>query len=296
MKKALVIYNPVAGWKKITDIPKNIMISLAKNKYQYEWFETSPKGIRGIDRVLKNRYDRIIVAGGDGTVSHVAAYLIKHRKKTPIGIVPLGTANLVAGSLNIPLIDVRRAVNLSIREKPKPFDVLLVNKRHVSLVGVGQGYDTIFIKGATRPLKRKYGFIAYIISFLKTFFFYRSKKYTLVIDNKKYEVYAKLVLALNSLSLPYTLIGKHISPQDGLVNIAVFNPRSIYGLFIMLIQFFLRLPRAKKPKFKDFTAKKITIQQKGTNKFQIDGEVMKGKKVEVKILPKALNIVFKKKF
>jgi diacylglycerol kinase family enzyme len=54
-----------------------------------------------LERALAAGGDRVFVLGGDGTVLAVAAELIA--KPVPLAIIPLGTANLLARDLGIPL-------------------------------------------------------------------------------------------------------------------------------------------------------------------------------------------------
>lgn len=54
-----------------------------------------------LQQALADDCDRVFVLGGDGTVLAVAAQLLE--RKIPLGIIPLGTANLLARDLGIPL-------------------------------------------------------------------------------------------------------------------------------------------------------------------------------------------------
>src|SRR4051794_21697998 len=54
-----------------------------------------------VRRAVESGTGLVIAAGGDGTVSSVAAGVVG--KEVPLGIIPLGTANVLAGELGIPL-------------------------------------------------------------------------------------------------------------------------------------------------------------------------------------------------
>ena len=296
MKKALIIFNPVAGANKIRNIPKIIQDSLNQNDYSYEWFETMPVASQPLDQFINQKFDKIIVSGGDGTVREVVTFMVQNNIKTPLGIIAQGTANLVATSLNIPVFSIKKAIDFALHKNGIPLDVMVINEKHIGLIAAGQGYDSVFIQGATRSLKRKYGFIAYIISFLKTFFLYPSKNYKIVIDGKRYYATGKLAAVFNLLSLGNTKIGNHISPQDGLLNIAVFNPKSLYDILKISISFLLRIKRIKKPKMQIFEGKNVSINMKKGKWIQIDGETFKGKNLQIKVKPQAINIIYEKQF
>jgi diacylglycerol kinase family enzyme len=77
---------------------------------------------------------RIVVgAGGDGTVSSVAAGIIGSR--ATLGILPLGTLNHFAKDLHIPL-DLRQAV-------------AVIAARHLARVDVGQVNDRVFVNNCS---------------------------------------------------------------------------------------------------------------------------------------------------
>jgi diacylglycerol kinase family enzyme len=77
-----------------------------------------------VERALRLPLDAVVAAGGDGTISTVAAKLAG--SGVPLGILPLGTRNHFAKDLGIPL-DLREAVDCIARGTPHPVDVAEVN-------------------------------------------------------------------------------------------------------------------------------------------------------------------------
>lgn len=80
------------------------------------------------------RYDAVIVGGGDGTISGAAGLFAESGK--PLGILPLGTMNLFARSLRVPM-EFDAAVAAVLSAKPAKVDLCSVNGRifthHVAL-------------------------------------------------------------------------------------------------------------------------------------------------------------------
>jgi diacylglycerol kinase family enzyme len=66
------------------------------------------------------RPDAVVVGGGDGTIAHAAALLASNGP--PLGIVPLGTLNLLARDLHIPTT-LDDAIRVLAGAKPRPIDL-----------------------------------------------------------------------------------------------------------------------------------------------------------------------------
>ncbi len=283
MKKVLVIFNPVAGVKKWGDSKSIIQSILKKEGYEYEWFETTKTEKQPLEQFLGNEYYRIIVSGGDGTVAEVSSFMIHNKIKTPLVILPQGSANILAISLLLPL-NIRLALRYGLKNKGKLLDAMHINRKQYGMICTGCGYDTLIMRRTPRSLKRKLGVFAYIWIMLKTIFIYRSRPYKLTIDGKRRVVIAKTILIFNILPLGHLKITKpfitnQIIPNDGLLNIYVLNPRPIRDLFHFNKQ------------LKVFQGKTISIKSKKKRHFQIDGDVFKGKTMQIEVLPKAINIV-----
>jgi diacylglycerol kinase family enzyme len=77
-----------------------------------------------LDALLAAGAERVYALGGDGTVLAVATALLG--RDVALGIVPLGTANLLARDLDMPL-DPERAVDMLITAVPTRIDVGRVN-------------------------------------------------------------------------------------------------------------------------------------------------------------------------
>ncbi|MDP4008129.1 MAG: diacylglycerol kinase family protein [Candidatus Peregrinibacteria bacterium] len=279
MKKVLVIYNPISGAKARRDVEGILKDEIEKNGYSYTWFGTLPRPKQPLEKLFKESFHRIIVVGGDGTVAEVADFLIQQKIKTPMVIVPRGTANLLAITLGISLISVRRAVSMGLQQNGRPIDAMHVNKKHYALTAIGKGYDAFVMKNTTRAAKKRWGLLAYIYTFAKHYFFHRSHAYDLTIDGKKHHTIAKSIVVFNALPIPIVKIGGKVNPNDGLLNIAIFNPRLFRATTLAT-----------------FTGKNITIHSDEDCEFDLDGELIHGHTVSIEVIKSALNIVYTKKF
>jgi len=102
-------------------------------------------------------YDAVIAAGGDGTIRHVAAALIG--TETPLGIIPVGTGNVLAHEIGLAatagavapmLLDGAIATVACALANAEPF-----------LLMVGAGFDARVLGALDQRLKSRVGKMAY---------------------------------------------------------------------------------------------------------------------------------------
>jgi diacylglycerol kinase family enzyme len=271
--KIFTVFNPVSGAKKWSNVPEVVKETLKKNDHEFFWFETQ-KTARGewqnFPLAKIAGADKIIVIGGDGTVSEVIDFLLRNKLKIPLIILPCGSANLLAGSLGIfpsPLgVGIGAALEKSLKNTaPQLLDAMLVNRSRYGMIAVGRGYDAFVMKETARPLKRKFGLFAYALTILKTALFYRAAPYRLTVDGTRHHVFAKTIVVINILPLPKFLI----NPRDGILDVFALTGRH---------------------RLLHYTGKNISIKAKKELRFEIDGEVFKGKTVTIEVIRNAVQI------
>lgn len=139
------------------------------------WFETAEDdpGRGAAASAVERGCGLVIAAGGDGTVRAVASYL--GDSGTPLadlGIVPLGTGNLLARNLGVPLGNPKAAFELALRSEGAPLDLGQVkfttadgaSEKLGFVVMVGFGIDAQMIVETDDELKAKAGWLAYVES------------------------------------------------------------------------------------------------------------------------------------
>lgn len=118
---------------------------------------------------LSTGADAVVAVGGDGTVRDVAAQLAHGR--VPLGVVPVGTANLFARNLELPLRDVAAAARVAVGGRRAAVDVGRVTltrgdgereRARAFLVVAGVGNDALAVEAASLRGKRRLGWASYI--------------------------------------------------------------------------------------------------------------------------------------
>ena len=112
------------------------------------------------DAAARAGADVVIAAGGDGTVNEVVNGLDGH--DTPLGIVPLGTANDFARQVGIPS-DADHAMDVILRRKPVRIDSASLNGRRFLNVSTG-GLGAAATAETPADAKETLGPVAYAIT------------------------------------------------------------------------------------------------------------------------------------
>lgn len=105
----------------------------------------------------KHQVDIVIVGGGDGTLNAAVDGLVE--TKLPLGILPLGTANDLARTLNIPTSLPEACRIIAIGEARK-IDLGWVNGKHFFNVA-SLGLSVKITQRLTKEAKRRWGIFAY---------------------------------------------------------------------------------------------------------------------------------------
>jgi YegS/Rv2252/BmrU family lipid kinase len=106
--------------------------------------------------------DRILVAGGDGTLNSVAEALLE--TGLPLGVIPLGTANDLARTLGIPS-DLEGAAAVAATGRVERIDLGWVNGKHY-FNAAGMGLGAAVTRRLAPEVKRRWGVLSYLLSAL----------------------------------------------------------------------------------------------------------------------------------
>lgn len=172
--------------------------------------------------------DLVSVYGGDGTTMQAAAALVG--TGIPLGVIPGGTGNLLAGNLRIPTHAVRAARAL-IKGKAVPLDLGVMARAdgdHYFAVACGAGYDARVMAETTTADKHRWRFAAYVATTLRLMPELRSLEHQISVDGTQYSAMAALVLVANCGEVipPWVRLRSGIAPDDGLLDLVIIRADS----------------------------------------------------------------------
>lgn len=172
-QRAALVYNPV----KVASSDA-LRSAVALVSHEAGWlppliFETTIEdpGQEATRRALGEGVSAVLVAGGDGTVRAVAERLAEPGAGAELAIVPLGTGNLLARNLDIPLNNPQAAFARALADEARVIDIGWIETavdgaptRQAFAVMAGFGIDAHMIVETDDDLKSKVGWLAYVES------------------------------------------------------------------------------------------------------------------------------------
>lgn len=200
------------------------------------WLYTTPEdsGHEAAREALKAGADVVVAIGGDGTVRAIAAELAG--TGIPLAIIPMGTGNLFARNLELPLGDTPALMRIALEGDNAAIDVGWLDldrgpraqdERHIFLVIAGAGLDAEMVAGADERLKRRLGWVAYFFAALKHLGSRRMTVSVSVDGSPEVTAQMRTVLFANVGKLPGGLmLVPDASAEDGWLDVATLDARA----------------------------------------------------------------------
>lgn len=291
-KKAFVVLNPVAG-----DNAREPVLEALKKYFNdvgidYEVHETAEEDKPGDivrDRLENEKFDFVVAAGGDGTVSQVIDGLFD--SELPLGIIPVGTGNMLARSLDLPLKIDEAVALIAGTHVLKKIDAMRINDR-MCVLNASLGISAKVMRDTKSESKNRFGLFAYIWEALGKLFNIKRRYITVNIDGMTTKHNAVEATVFNSGIIAETLYpqGPDIRIDDGHLDVLIVSFKTIreYPLY------WLRMITKKKTKdLSHFmkASKYVKIESTVPMPLQVDGEIFGTTPVEIEVLPGSVTVL-----
>lgn len=283
--KTLFIYNPSSGKglrpQQIEYI--NHQLSMMSSMVVYHYCED----LLQLYEVLKKplyTYDVLVFAGGDGTFHHVVNALSGHEYRPVLGIIPCGTLNDASKNFGYTR-NIFHSLKIISRGYVEEVDVFKVNNRYgIFSLSVGTFSDIPYKVKAIK--KKHFQVLSYYGLALRSLGAKNRIQGEISLNNQKpFCFFAPFLLVLNSRYMGGFKINQQARLDDGLADLMYTSNGWFNGLF----RFFFRPKKVNK-----FAFNQANITMDKMSSWDIDGEELVAKKVDIKILKNHIKIMAKK--
>jgi len=285
------------------------------------WLETTADdpGVGQARAAVAAGADLVVAIGGDGTVRAVAEGLVG--TGVPMGLIPLGTGNLLARNLDIPVGDPVAALEIALAGRDREIDVGWLRvlrfeadvdddvaraaepgpddqpRDHIFLVIAGVGFDAAMVADTDEHLKARVGWIAYFVSGMRHLHGSRARVHVRLDDGATQTTRLRSLLIGNCGRLPggITLLPDAVV-DDGWLDVAAIDTRvGLAGWAQLLGEVVLQgvgvrneLP-AKIGRIDHTRARTVHLVVPGGEHVQVDGDVVgRATEVSARVDPGAL--------
>ena len=287
--KVKIILNPAAGRVSPEKYWPEIQKFLEKHHVEYNLEKTTARGegTKIAKKAVAEGYKTVLAVGGDGTANEVVNGLLG--SDVAFGIIPCGEGNDFCKLLGFPPGGVKEALTAVIKKHTLHIDLGMVNGRaFLNMVGIGLDGEIAALKDeASKYMK---GILVYAFHLLPMVMGYKPQP----LDVEMSGLFTKGPIALIGIGNGCYEGGIFkLTPDaeldDGLLDVCIARyPGKLMTLWAAF--------KAIKGNHKDlpfvtmFKTEKITITAEKPLPAHIDGEVIREKKLEIKVLPKQLKI------
>ena len=237
------------------------------------------------------RFDAVLAVGGDGTAMEVITGLAERDDRPPVGIIPAGTANVLARTLGIPM-RASRAVRALLDSDVARLDLGRTGDGVRFAIGLGVGLDAAMIAGASSSMKRRIGYAAYALSAVRAGLGMRRFRARLTVDGQAHELETASVLIANFGAVLGGLVrfGDGILHDDGLLNACVYSPRTRLDASRVLWRM-LRGNIDCDSCFFSVSGRRFTLEIEPAARAQADGELLGLTPLEITVEPGAATLL-----
>jgi len=266
------------------DVPYRLIKSKAVGDLESQVFDAVQSGV-----------ERIIVAGGDGSVHEAVNGLMRSENPAALGVIPAGTGNDFAKACAIPLdwelATQQLAERLSTTGANRCIDVGRVNKRFFAN-GAGIGFDAKVTRVA-RSYRWPIGDLVYLIAIFRCMIDGIATP-DLTIKAGEFEWRGPVTLA--NISNGAWVGGMfHIAPMasnsDGKLELLIAGPVSRLRI-VALLPKLIRGVHMDEPEIAHASAQRVVVEASEAVPSHLDGEVQElESSFEIEVLPAALRLL-----
>ena len=223
IRRLIIIFNPAAGPRRTRGLWRVLDVLIA-NGVRVELAETTHRGhaTELAREAARSGADLVVAAGGDGTIAEIANGL--NGAAVRLGVIPLGTANVLAHELGLPLAPRAVAAALAFG-RTRPLLPGLASGDGAARVFVqmlGVGFDAQVVHNVPLALKRALGRWAYVAQSARELVRYPYRPVRLRLDGVDVAAASAIVSKGRFYAGPYMLAPRAVPDAPGF-EVALFE-------------------------------------------------------------------------
>lgn len=292
MKKIVFILGYAFSDEEEKVIRALIAESCTSAKKKYEVISCKQAWKRKVRAYIHNdEISKLVAVGGDGTVNMVAQLVVN--TNVPLGIIPKGTANILAKTMEIPL-GLKEAIERIVSSEDRVvIDGLKIDKQYF-FTHITIGLSSYITKETAATEKKTFGFLAYFAKGFQKVLTVPFHRFYLSVDGvmvKKRAV--DLVVANIPLFLSTRFIlDRSIKMDDGLMAVVILRPRFLKDFVALFFRFLSKKKTTLGQEvFSKFKAKELKITNHKPLPVHADGEIIGKTPVTITVVPGCLVVV-----
>jgi YegS/Rv2252/BmrU family lipid kinase len=287
MKKIFLIANPAAA-RANERSSRAIAEILGEAGCDLAVLPTSGPGdaVELCREAVRERADVVAVFGGDGTVMEALEGLAG--SDVPLGVIPGGTANLLAGNLRIPNSPAK-AARVIRAGRPRTIDIGRLETDEVIryfAVGAGAGYDAELMSGTSGDAKRRWGWAAYVTYVMRTAPSIRPIPFRVTVDGECSELDAASILVANCREImPGILsLGQEVALDDGQFDTFILKAHGLLESAVLVMQL-MRKKVQETDQVRRLRGREVRVECDTPQPVECDGDVVGTTPFTATILP-----------
>jgi diacylglycerol kinase (ATP) len=287
--KTILIYNPKSGKQVFANHLGHVIDRLSHSGYEVTAFETAYPGqaTELARRACEEKVDLLIIGGGDGTFNECVNGLMDFAVRPTIGYIPAGTCCDIGNTLDLSK-DVDLALDNILKNQAVKMDVVKANDRYFCYVsGNGAYIDISYVTDS--KLKKKIGYLAYLIKGMEELFTIPKIRMRVTYDHGEFRGSFSLILLINSKRVAgINMIYKPLL-DDGLVNVVLYRYLWPLNNIVYFLSFIL--PFWSTPLIKRFQTKNMKVITNSRSRWNVDGESGGHGNQEIHVCRQAVSII-----
>ncbi|MBL8897552.1 MAG: NAD(+)/NADH kinase [Planctomycetes bacterium] len=284
--RALILSNPIAGSGRAEGKARALIARLEERGVRCEHLATHARGeARAFASERSRGFDLVVAVGGDGTLNEVIDGL--PQDAPPLGLLPAGTANVLAHELGLP-VEGAPCADVLLAGHRRELDLMRVNGR-VSFLMVGVGFDAAVLLELERRRRGPISKLSYLRPIAQAFARYRMPELAVSIDGAPFapcsQAFFTNVRWLGTPLLRFDHAPRH---GDGAIESYLLHGSSRGALPAWALRFaFARVAGAGEFR----RVRRARIEAAEPVPYQIDGDFAGTTPLELEVLPRPLTLL-----